>query len=392
MYTIGNSSEEIYLSLIKARYENKKVLFLTPFNLFYFYQRDIQCNELIKIRSKYSVSQRNIFVILLRIIFSFFVLFCRIVDFFLNKFFNITDSFFRDNAICPRLGISKIYNPYNGDIPDIEHNTQRYSWERAFIRPLNLSKSFSKNIALFSILGIKQSKYVCLHVRSSDTYDDFHEAIERNADINNYYLLINFLIKNGYKVVRMGDPRMPKLKKINGLFDYAHSNFNNKFNDQCLIANCSFYIGTTSGIWGLAWLFEKDMLVFNNPSWHYSSPKSNDIDLYKLFYDKKNKKTLKISEWISNHYGALHFTKLLDKRYKPIENSPNDLCIAVQNYLLNKRMSPNQSLKIKKLIRASALKYIRMNLDIPKDALYRFYLMSYLAQGNLDKSFYKKFY
>ena len=396
LYTIGNSSEEIYLSLIKARKENRRVLFLTPFNIFYLYRRSIQCNTLIKINTQYSISQKNIFVILLRILFSFFTLFCRIIDIFLNTFFNKSNTIFRDYAICPRIGISNIYNPYSGSLNEIERFTDKYEWDDAFTKPLNLSNKFSikhtNNKGIFNKLGLNSKKYVCLHIRSSETYGDSLESHERNAKIENYYPLIKFLIRKKYHVVRLGDSKMPKTNKIDGLIDYANSEHNSKYNDQYLIANCSFYIGTTSGVWGLAWLFEKEMIIVNNPSWHYSSPKPFDVDLFKLFYDKKNKKKLRVSDWITNHHNAMHFTTLINKRYLPIENSSKEILLCVKNYLSKETITCNQSKQIKTIIRKSALKFIDSNQHMNTETLYRFYLMSYLSKGNIDKSFYDKYY
>jgi putative glycosyltransferase (TIGR04372 family) len=394
LYTIGNSSEEIYLSLIKARKESKKVLFLTPFNIFYLYTRSIQCNTLIKINTQYSISQNNILIILIRILFSFFTLFCRFVDIFLAKFFNKTDTFFRDYAICPRIGISSIYNPYSGSLNEIERLTVKYGWDDAFSKPLNLSNNFSikhtNNKKIINELGLNSKKYVCLHVRSSETYDDSIESHERNANIENYYSVIKYLIEKKYHVVRMGDSNMPRANKIKGLLDYAHSENNNQYNDQCLIANCSFYIGMTSGIHPMAWLFEKDMIIVNNPAWLYSSPKPFDVDLFKVIYDKRTQKRLRVSDWITNHHGGAHFTDLLEERYLTIENTSEEILLCVKNYLNKDTISSNQSKEIQSIIRNSALKFAKLNQHISINTLYRFYLVAYLSKGKLDKSFYEK--
>lgn len=394
LYTIGNSAEEIYLSLLKARKENRKVLFLTPFNFFYIFKRNIQCNNLIKLKTIYSISQSNFFVLTLRLIFSIIILFFRLIDLFLNKLFNIKNSFFRDFSICPRIGIYNLYNPYAGDISDIEKFTTRYNWRREINKTLNLSLQFNKNKKnikkIFDRLEIYNKKYVCLHIRSSNTYNDPQEARERNVNISNFYPLINYLISLDYIVVRMGDSKMPLCESLNGLIDYAHSEYNSQYNDQCLIANCDFYIGHTSGIWGIAWLFEKKMLTVNNPSWHYSSPKKTDIDMYKIFIDKSKNQKLRISDWIQNHFDANHFTKILPSRYDPIENTADDLLQCMKNFIENKKLKSNEILNIKKIILSSASKYIKANNSLHPIMLYRFYLMAYLSNGNIDISFYKK--
>ena len=36
----------------------------------------------------------------------------------------------RDFALCPRIGINQLYNPYNGDYKSIKRNTIKYDWNK----------------------------------------------------------------------------------------------------------------------------------------------------------------------------------------------------------------------------------------------------------------------
>lgn len=396
LYTIGNSTEEIYLSLIKARKESRKVIFMIPYAWCYFYKRSIQCASVVSIETPYNISQKNILFNFIKFFFSFTSLSARILEILTRKISKKEIKIFRDFALCPRIGISELYNPLKGDYKSIKKNTIKYDWNKEFRKKLNLRKSFPRfkvyeNI-LYSSGFKKEQKYVCLHMRSHKTYSDKTLARERSCDEKNYYEAINFLIKKGYKVVRMGDQNMPRMKAINGLFDYAHSQLNNSINDQYLIANCEFYIGTTSGIWGLAWMLEKDMIIVNNPSWEYSSPNSYSVDLYKRVFDKKNSRYLKLSEWIKDHHAALSFMKPIPNRYIFKENTSLEIKDAIKNYLNKKSLTISQRQKVTQLVSNAALKFIEDNNKYSLDILYRFYLMASLCKGRIDPEFYKKYF
>ncbi len=396
LYTIGNSTEEIYLSLIKARKESRKVVLLTPFVCCYFYKRSIQCASIIKIPTPYNISQKNVLLIFVRFFFSLISLSARILEVLTRKISKKEIKLLRDFALCPRIGINELYNPYKGDYKSIKKNTIKYDWNKELEKKLDLMKFFPRTDAykqILSSLGLKKDqKYVCLHIRSHQTYADGTLARERSCDENNYYKAINLLIKKGYMVVRMGDRNMPRMKLVNGLYDYAHSDLNNSANDQYLIANCSFYIGTTSGIWGLGWMFEKDMIIVNNPSWEYSSPNSYSVDLYKRVFDKEISRYLKLSEWIKDHHEALSFMEPIPKKYIFKENTSLEIRDAIKNYLSKKSLIDSQRHKVAKLVSNAALQYIEDNKMCSLDILYRFYLMASLCKGGIDPEFYKKYF
>ena len=101
----------------------------------------------------------------------------------------------RDFALCPRIGINQLYNPYNGDYKSIKRNTIKYDWNKELEKKLDLMKLFPRIDAyknILSSLGLKkEQKYVCLHIRSHKTYSDGSIARERSCDENNYYKAIN---------------------------------------------------------------------------------------------------------------------------------------------------------------------------------------------------------
>ncbi|HVA41598.1 MAG TPA: TIGR04372 family glycosyltransferase, partial [Candidatus Binataceae bacterium] len=67
--------------------------------------------------------------------------------------------------------------------------------------------------------------FVCLHVREPGFHRAWHKTHPgtRNADVSTYLKAVRSIVERGGQVVRMGDPSMKPLPRIEGLFDYAHS-------------------------------------------------------------------------------------------------------------------------------------------------------------------------
>ena len=53
-----------------------------------------------------------------------------------------------------------------------------------------------------------------------------------------------------------------KIKNKN-IIDYPYSEFYNKYLDLLFMKNCNFYIGTSSGLIDVAWLFNRPVLLTN---------------------------------------------------------------------------------------------------------------------------------
>ena len=130
-----------------------------------------------------------------------------------------------------------------------------------------------KACALLMARGIDASNpIVCLHVRDSAYLDSVTSATGkkaarqhdfRDADINTYIPTIEYLLNKGYRVVRMGTV-------TNQPLSIAHPRYFEFFDkplesilEVYLAYICRFYIGTTSGPFALAGLFDKPFVVTN---------------------------------------------------------------------------------------------------------------------------------
>lgn len=117
---------------------------------------------------------------------------------------------------------------------------------------------------LLAKYGIPADKpIVVVHAREAGwlnaAYHDF-----RNASISGYIEAIDFLTRQGFFVVRIGDASMAPVDYASpGFLDLACSGRLEDGEDACFIAYCSLYIGQTSGPYSLAAIMGKDMILTN---------------------------------------------------------------------------------------------------------------------------------
>jgi putative glycosyltransferase (TIGR04372 family) len=129
--------------------------------------------------------------------------------------------------------------------------------------------------SLLAELGIeKTDKIVCFHIRDSDYLsnkfpnNDFSYHDYRDAKIESYSLAIQYLIEQGYKVIRIGANSNQSLssKNFTNYFDFC-INRNEKYGDFLeifLLSICDFFIATTSGPLSVAAIFDTPALTVNS--------------------------------------------------------------------------------------------------------------------------------
>lgn len=168
--------------------------------------------------------------------------------------------------------------------------------------------------------------FVCIHVREEGFHQKWHNKNPgtRNADITSYTKAIDFLIKKGFSVVRMGDISMKKLNNKKCFFDYAHSEYKSEIMDIILLAKCNFYIGTNSGISLIPNIFNKRSFLTNwspilIPQWF-----SSDVFIPKKMV--KNNKTLSLQKMIKDRSGSYQFISNLEKhKIKVLDNNEDEI-------------------------------------------------------------------
>jgi putative glycosyltransferase (TIGR04372 family) len=71
------------------------------------------------------------------------------------------------------------------------------------------------------------------------------------------------IVARGGWCIRVGDPTMQPLEPMPGVIDYAHSAVKCDWMDVFLCARCHFFLGNTSGLFGLAAVFGRPSALAN---------------------------------------------------------------------------------------------------------------------------------
>lgn len=202
-------------------------------------------------------------------------------------------------------------------------------WEREFATRLGVSHTARDRLD-YSFPELKDRKFVCLHVRTGDFFSDHSGSHNRNANIENYMLAAQWLIEQGYVVVRLGDCKMPKVKPMDGFLEYSHCGRKSEAWDVALIEHCDFYIGSQSGPLDTAMLFEKTILVANGV--HISGChwfRSGSLFLPKSIVKDGRRVSLKTQ--LIEHIFDFSGNADLPEGFTYQENTPSEILQAVKN-------------------------------------------------------------
>ena len=213
-----------------------------------------------------------------------------------------------------------------------------YNFPRNF--SFNRKEQTNGNLILKK-LGIK-SKYVCIYTRDSKylkknyPYNDWSKHNYRDTDINIMIDTCKFLIEKGFFVVRVGKDMEKKMSfKHEKFIDYSFSNFQSDFMDVFIIANCDFFISTSSGIDAIATAFRKEIIFpFLFPVMDTKSTTDRHFLAYRNLYSKKFKRNLTFSEIINYGYGYIvNQDDLIKNELELVDPSPTEIVEVVKDFL-----------------------------------------------------------
>lgn len=323
---VGNCAEEIYFGLLKARREGKRVCFLFPRDTegargwFRFSNKKLN-TELLQIHSPYRFLGEGHPVIfslewLLSLVYYVFRFLSAVLTACSRRIGRRRR--FRDDYLIPVLGQSHLWRPAGTKRFECAV-VQQFQWRKQLetYLPVSLPPAHEKQAEdIRSQMGLPLTAwFVCLHVREGGFYNDHIEASCRNASIHNYLKAIKAITDQGGWVVRLGDPTMTKLPEMEHVVDYAHSKYKSDLMDVYLIKECSLYIGMQSGIFDVAALFQKPMLMPNMYEWLFNFPlRRGDLGILKHVFSKSRNRFLSIQELLA----------LSDRRIFVSQNSEDD--------------------------------------------------------------------
>ena len=127
-----------------------------------------------------------------------------------------------------------------------------------------------RGLELLEQLGIPSgASWVCIHNRDSAYLDKALDGRWSYHDYRDFSALTMIsaaeeLNNRGYYVVRMGSVVAERLISNNTMvIDYASSALRSDFADIYLLANCSAYLGSDSGVYSVALIFRKPIVLIN---------------------------------------------------------------------------------------------------------------------------------
>jgi len=342
---IGNCAEEMFFGLLKAKREGKKVLFLFLLHpLFWKFALPIANKELLRVESEYIVPNESwygrlggwpltVFYSLIRVSY---VVWCSVK---LRRIIRIIWPGLPVVAptnwhyIMPSIGRSTLWQP-----PGVEHfswdTVEKYRWREQFeeYRPPRLrADQIKEGEQLRLQMGVASTDwFVCLHVRESGNSKD---SAARDASIQNYVKGIEAITAAGGWVVRLGDPSMTPLPKIERVIDYAHTQYKSELMDMYLLSQCRFYVGTNSGPFDVVTLFSKPMVLVNTIEWSLALPaKRGDLAIIKHTFSRSRNRYLSIKEILEEPFSCQVFRPPSDE-YIKVENTSEEIRDVIEEFL-----------------------------------------------------------
>lgn len=338
-YVIGNCAEDIYFGLLQARREHKKLIILYPYELPWRLKFGLPNIALVNIESEYRFPLNNVLHIIGRILITAYFAFFRSLSLLVRL---LVGHHLNDLYRTPRIGTLTLWQPeermknFSWDV------VNQYDWRKQLETPLQVSIGKQNNIIAENLriqMGLpKDAWFACLHVRESRfrdsaTFKENDSYSERNANIFNYIGAIEEITSRGGWVVRMGDATMTKLPDIERVIDYPFTEQKSALMDIYLISQCRVYIGMMSGIYDVARLFQRPMIMTNMNNWMFTYPiQKCDLGVMKHVYSKSKGRFLTVREWILEPWGAVSYSHKLGKDYVFYENTPDELRAVVKEF------------------------------------------------------------
>lgn len=215
------------------------------------------------------------------------------------------------NIACPKMPDGKVVHGNR------THIAVQKRWENENRKPLlKLSSShYERGWDCLQQFGVPRGAwFVCLHVREpgylmkNECANSFHAY--RDADVNTYLMAVKTIVDHGGWVIRMGDPTMKPLPQMEHVIDYVHSNVRSDWMDIFCCAECRFFLGTTSGLFLVSFVFGVPCALANFAPMGERPWSGKDIFVPKLYWSITEGRYLTFKEAL-----APQFRYCYDSRY-----------------------------------------------------------------------------
>ena len=152
-------------------------------------------------------------------------------------------------------------------------------------------------------------EFIVLHLREEGYYDSYQHKY-RNVNIENYNESIDWLLKQGLKVVRIGHPKMTPLEPRHGFIDLTISERPGEV-DIYLCAKAKFYYGSSSGPYSISFNFNVPSLLTSLIL--YGPQRPNNLIQFLPLKNKVTGKILSIKEIKEKHLNSIFSARVFDR-------------------------------------------------------------------------------
>jgi len=187
-------------------------------------------------------------------------------------------------------------------------------------------------------LGMPEgSWWVCFHIRTEGYYQKLlrnnRNVQGRNANVESYFDAMRSVVARGGWVMRMGDPSMPPLPRMDRVIDYVHSDVRTDWMDMYLLGNCRFMVGSDSGPTAVAMLFGRPVANTNYVPMGHGSLGLPDIYIPKLYRSLQNGRLLSFREVLSTPLRDLSPSEFKKHDVAWVDNTPTDIRLIVEEMM-----------------------------------------------------------
>lgn len=197
---------------------------------------------------------------------------------------------------------------------------------------------------LLETMGVK-GWFICFHSRDSRHMEKFlnkgdHGHDFRNSKIENYLPASEYIASRGGYALRMGatvEQKLPPLRSEK-VIDYA-SQYRTELGDIFLPAKCKFFLGSTSGIINVSYIFNVPVAHVNFvPITNPLPPGKNDLFIPKKIWSVKDNRPLTFREMLESPLiASWQFRQFREEDgLIPIENTAEEILELVRE--MNERL------------------------------------------------------
>ena len=294
----------------------------------------------------------------------------------------------RNNIVFPRIIVEPIYlfiiliysrfHFFRKHLAYCKYNKKsnyQHFKNKKFLKFSKIEKNLGEKYLLK--INPKKKKIACININSLEHLSIFKKGdwIRQNfrkSKIEDYEIIIKFLIKKNYLVVRMGHANKPIINNdlSKNFIDYAYTD-RNDFLDVYLMSKCSLYISNCTGLDYLAFAFNVPMFINTPTIQDFFIERDNVMYLMKQYQDIITKKNFNLEQIYSKKIIYTRDTNFFkEKKIKIIPNTKKQLLDGIKDMMeiLNN------------------VKKIKKEFQLKNDKFWNLY------KKNLNTSWRKKYY